>query len=78
MKQWYTAAEIAALLHVGARTTRRLLGPYRGQCHLARKGNHPRLLLWVPAKVVMELCEARKAMWASETRNPETLSSVFS
>ncbi len=63
MREWYTLAEIAALLHVGERTTRRLLRPHRSRCHLARKGTHPRLVLWVPVAVVTELREARKELW---------------
>ena len=63
MKEWYTISELADLLHVGGRTTLRLLEPHRGRCHLARRGKNPRLVLWVPAAVVAELCEARKAMW---------------
>ena len=63
MKAWFTQAELSALLHVGDRTTRRLLKPYRKQCHMARHGSHPRLLLWIPAAVVTEICEARGELW---------------
>lgn len=63
MKQWYKRSEVAALLHVGERTTYRLLSPHRNRCHMARDGNHPRLVLWVPAAVVNELREARKMLW---------------
>lgn len=63
MKEWYTLAELAELLHVGGRTTLRLLEPHRGRCHLARKGQNPRLVLWIPAAVVGEISEARKAQW---------------
>lgn len=65
MKPWYTLAEVADMLHVGTRTTRRLLAPYRGQCHLARKGRHPRLVLWIPGSVVSVLVEARQEVWSS-------------
>lgn len=65
MKPWYTLAEVAAMLHVGTRTTRRLLAPYRDKCHLARKGQHPRLLLWIPGSVVTALCEGRREMWSA-------------
>lgn len=63
MKPWYTLAEVAALLHVGIRTTRRLLAPYREQCHLARKGRHPRLVLWVPVEVFAEIRKKRGDVW---------------
>ena len=64
-KAWFTIPEIAALLHVGGRTTLRLLTPYRAKCHLARRGKNPRLVLWVPAAVVTELCNARRELWRS-------------
>jgi len=63
MKAWFTAAEVAELLHVGARTMRRLIRPHRAQCHLARNGANPRLVLWVPASVVRELRDARRMLW---------------
>jgi len=59
MKLWYTLREIAAVLHLRPRTARRLLAPYRMRCHLAREGSHPRLVLWVPGAVVVELERAR-------------------
>lgn len=63
MKEWYTIPELAELLHVGGRTTLRLLEPHRAQCHLARRGKNPRLVLWIPASVVSEICDERKATW---------------
>lgn len=63
MKEWFTLEEIAALLHIGTRHARRLLAPYRAACHLARKRGHPRLILWVPSKVVADLSMARKVIW---------------
>lgn len=65
MKQWYTLAEIATLLHVSVRTAVRLVDPYRdrGYCHLARNGKHPRLVLWVPVAIVRQICEARQVVW---------------
>lgn len=62
MKDWYTLAELASELHVGGRTAIRLLAPYRGACHLGRNGRHPRLVLWIPASVVQELCDARRPL----------------
>lgn len=58
-RPWYTLREVAEALHLRPRTTRRLLQPFRQRCHLARAGAHPRLVLWVPAFVVLELQRAR-------------------
>lgn len=55
MKAWYTLGEVAAVLHVARMTAWRQLRPFRAQCHLARAGTHPRLVLWVPADVVRQL-----------------------
>lgn len=76
MKEWFTLEEIAALLHIGTRHARRLIGPHRSDCHLARKRGHPRLILWVPAKVVTKMRGERAELWR-ETLNPEIVSSDF-
>ena len=63
MKEWFTLEEIAALLHIGTRHARRLLAPYRADCHLARKGGHPRLILWVPSNVAAKIRNERACIW---------------
>lgn len=65
MNPWYTLREVAAVLHLRPRTTRRLLAPYRQRCHLAREGSHPRLVLWIPGAIVLELERARGLAEAS-------------
>lgn len=66
MKEWYTLEEIAAQLHVGTRHARRLLAPYRADCHLARKRGHPRLILWIPAKIVETMRKDRADQWQTK------------
>jgi hypothetical protein len=67
-KPWYTMREVEARLHVRPRTAWRLVRPYRSRCHLARGGQHPRLLLWVPRSVLRELEEGRIATWRMGSR----------
>jgi hypothetical protein len=61
-KYWYSVADLAARYHVSEKTVRlHILPPHRGRCHLARRGRHPRLLLWIPAEVVRLLDRERRA-----------------
>ncbi len=62
-KPWYTAYQVAALLHISRRQVRRLLRSYRSRCHVARDGRHARHVLWVPAQLVKELVAEREAVW---------------
>lgn len=58
--RWFTLHAVADRLHVGWLTAWRLVRPHRDKCHLARKGSHPRLVLWVPAEVVAEIERAQE------------------
>lgn len=58
-QRWYTVEEVAEELHVRPLTAWRLVRPYRDRCHLARKGRHPRRVLWIPEAVLRQLREAR-------------------
>lgn len=62
-QQWFTVRDVAALLHVQRLTAWRLLRAHRSACHLARDGQHPRLVLWVPATVVDALRADRSRWW---------------
>lgn len=67
MQEWFTYADLRELLRISnPRTTRRLVRPYRSRCRLARVGSHPRLLLLIPASVVVDLCRARNELWRLE------------
>ncbi|HVO13304.1 MAG TPA: hypothetical protein VMX54_21365 [Vicinamibacteria bacterium] len=57
---WYTVAEVAQLLHCSRLAAWRALQPHRAQCHLARRGQHPRLHLWAPASVVQLVVQRRR------------------
>lgn len=67
-KVWFTLGEVAATLHVSRLAAWRVLRPFRGRCHLARAGPHPRLVLWVPVAVVRQIEGARPRR--SETETP--------
>jgi hypothetical protein len=70
-KPWLTLGEVAARLHVARMTAWRLLRPFRGRCHLARAGSHPRLVLWVPAEVLREL-ESERPRKAGSAKTPSS------
>lgn len=59
-KYWWCVADLAERWHVSPQMVRLLLKPYRGRCHRARRGKHPRLLLWVPLAVVATLDRERE------------------
>jgi len=56
-KEWFTVEDVATLLNVKPIVAWRKLRPFRSRCRLARRGQHPRKLLWVPDDVVMELSQ---------------------
>ena len=60
MTAWLTLAQVADALHVSTRWARELVRPYRDRCHIARRGDHPRLLLWIPHAVLTQLLAERQ------------------
>jgi hypothetical protein len=57
---WWSVADLCARWGIKAQMVWILLKPYRGRCHRARRGKHPRLTLWVPIDVVRELDRERQ------------------
>lgn len=57
---WFTADQLAARWHLSERRVRELVAPHHGQCHMARRGRHPRLALWIPIDVVKRLDRERQ------------------
>lgn len=56
---WWTTDQLGARWHISEKRVRELLVPHRGQCHLGRRGRHPRLCWWVPLPIVQRLDRER-------------------
>ena len=79
---WFTVEDLASRLHLAVETARKLVRPFRARCHLARKGSHPRLVLWIPRDVVLKIERqrliappGREDMLEPNPRSTEILSS---
>lgn len=59
---WWTTDQLGARWHISEKRVRELLVPHRGQCHLARRGKNPRLVLWIPIDVVKRLDRDRREL----------------
>lgn len=60
-KFWWTTEDLAQRWHVSEKRVRELLAPHRRHCHLARRGRHPRLCLWIPIEIVKVLDRDRNS-----------------
>ena len=66
---WFTVEDLALRWHLAPKTARKLLRPFRRRCHLARRGAHPRLILWIPRDAVLSIERSRGRLWA-DPENP--------
>lgn len=58
---WWSVEDLGQRYHISAKRVREILQPFKGRCHKARRGRHPRLCLWVPIEVVRVLDKDRES-----------------